>query len=118
MVDNKMKCKKCNEKCLKNGKRNGIQRYYCKKCKYSFQSHYSNKSYEIEDKQVIKLLKEGCGIRSMSRILEISPTTVISRIKSIAKSIQQPSFIPFGKEYQIDELSTFIKQKITRYHPM
>lgn len=109
-----MKCKKCKSQSIKNGKRNGVQRYYCKSCKHTFQLAYTYKSYEIPDKAIIKLVKEGCGIRSMSRILEISPTTVLMRIKSIAKTIKQPSYLAIGKEYQIDELSTFIQHKKRR----
>lgn len=101
MVDDKIKCKKCKGKCVKNGIRNKIQRYYCKQCKHSFAAKYINNSYKISDKRIVKLLKEGCGIRSISRILEISPTTVISRIKLIAKTINPPKYIPLGRSIKL-----------------
>ena len=109
-----MKCKKCNNKSVKNGKQSGIQRYHCKSCKYSFQAEYKYSSYSVEDKRIKVLLINGCGIRSISRILEISPTTVITRIKRIAREIQKPNFIPIGKEYQIDELATYLGEKKRR----
>jgi transposase-like protein len=91
-----------------------VQRYYCNTCKYSFQSGYSNNSYAINDSEIITLVKEGCGVRSISRILEISTTTVIRRIKRIARGIEKPSYIPIGKEYQIDELATYLGKKEKR----
>lgn len=109
-----MKCKKCNGKCVKNGRRNGFQRFYCTSCRFSFQEEYLNESYLVTDHQIKTLVKEGCGIRSISRILKISPTTVISRIKQIAKSISKPTPIPLGKEYEIDELATYFIRKKKR----
>ena len=106
-----MKCQKCKQNCVKNGKRKGIQRFYCRFCKCSFQSEYVKKSYLTNDNQIITLVKEGCGIRSISRILKISPTTVINRIKQIARSISKLIHISFGMEYQIDELSTYLGRK-------
>lgn len=66
--------------------------------------------------QIIILLKEGCGIRSISRILNISTKTVITRILKIASNTEEPP-IPFGRKYQIDELITFIGNKMTRPVP-
>jgi hypothetical protein len=56
------------------------------------------------------LLKEGCGIRSIGRLLSISNTTVLRRIISIAKKIGKP-FISFNKTYEVDEMRTFYKSK-------
>lgn len=109
-----MKCKKCDNKSVKNGKQNGRQRFFCKSCKYSFQEKYVYTSYTVSDKRIKVLLINGCGINGISRILEISPTTVITRIKRIAREIQKPNFIPTGKEYQIDELATYISYKKRR----
>ena len=44
----------------------------------------------------------------------MSPTTVIARIKRIAREIQKPDFISTGKEYQVDELATYIGYKKRR----
>lgn len=42
-----MKFKKCKDLAVKNGKQsNGRQRYYCRKCKYSFQRSYKYKAYK------------------------------------------------------------------------
>jgi len=55
-------------------------------------------------------VKEGSGIRSIARLLEISCTTVIKRILSIAKGIQKPA-MALGKMYEVDEIRTFYKSK-------
>ena len=54
---------------------------------------------------MICLVKEGCGIRSISRILGISAATVIRKIIRISKSLQKPMIL-FGKEYEVDEIRT------------
>jgi IS1 family transposase len=59
---------------------------------------------------VISHVKEGCGIRSIARLLNISVNTAMSRIKRIAAAINKP--IPaIGRTYEMDELKTYIKNK-------
>jgi IS1 family transposase len=57
------------------------------------------------------LLKEGCGIRSISRILNISNKTVLSRMLKISKKIKIPYFNKFGCKFEIDEMWSFIGNK-------
>ena len=59
---------------------------------------------------MIALLKEGCGILSISRILKISKNTVLNRILRISKRISKP-LIYFGQEYEMDEMRTYIQRK-------
>lgn len=65
------------------------------------------------DNEIVILLKEGCGIRSIGRIPGISAVTVLRRIKTISKQLAKP-IISFGKEYELDELCTFVKSKIRK----
>uniref|UniRef100_UPI00064AADE8 IS1 family transposase n=2 Tax=Tenacibaculum TaxID=104267 RepID=UPI00064AADE8 len=58
-----------------------------------------------------KLLKEGCGVRSISRILNISSKTVLSRVLKISKQIKTPYFNKFGCKFEIDEMWSFIGSK-------
>ena len=111
----KMKCKKCNQICVKNGKSgSGEQRYYCTLCKKSQQSNYSYQACKPKiNYQIVSLLKEGCGIRSISRLLFISPTTVNNRIITIASNLKPP-LIPKGKTYELDEMCTYIGNKKVR----
>jgi IS1 family transposase len=98
--------------CIKNVKRNGKQRYFCKSCNFSFQLEYSYEAYKPETNTLIEsLLKEGCGIRSISRIINISTKTVLSRILKISYHIKVPYFNKLGCKFEIDEMWTFIKSK-------
>lgn len=92
----------------------GHQRYKCRQCHRSFILSYSQcaRNRNIDD-QIAVLTCEGCGIRSISRILKISNTTVMSRIKSIALKIDRP-LISTGKEYEVDEICTYCKSKESR----
>ena len=103
-----MKCNYCKQKCTKEGRQiNGKQKYRCKSCYKYQQQHYNKK---VADQSIIDLLKEGCGIRSISRLLAISPTTTIRRILYISNQIQRPSIVR-GKMYEVDELCTYIGNK-------
>jgi insertion element IS1 protein InsB len=104
-----MNCTKCNSSnSIRKGLQNNKQRFYCKNCKKYFQSDYRYQAYKSETNDFIKkLLKEGCGVRSISRILNISTKTVLSRMLNISKQIKAPYFNKFGCKFEIDEL--FIK---------
>ncbi len=108
-------CPICNGKTIKYGKtKKGMQRYKCNGCNYRFQDGYSYKAYNINtNPQIVQLTKEGVGIRSIARLLSISPTTVIKRIKAISKQIQLP-FLTKNKTYELDEICTYIQQKEKR----
>ncbi|WP_366937438.1 IS1 family transposase [uncultured Flavobacterium sp.] len=80
----------------------------CKKTKVEY---YTNNAYKTDtNNNIILFTKEGLGIRSIARILQISTTTLLKRIISIAKNINQP-IISNGKDYEVDEMRTFIKRK-------
>jgi len=110
-----MKCKRCDNICVKNGKqKNDIQRYYCQNCKLSQQNKYLYKAYiKNTNIKIIKLLKEGCGTRSIARLLEINTSTVTNRIVTIAKDVKKP-IVKIGKKYEMDELFTYLKRKKNR----
>ncbi len=110
-VGGNLECKLCKGLCIKWGKSNsGKERYKCKNCGKGCIENYNNQSYNIPDKSITSLLKEGCGIRSMARLLQISCTTVLKRILCIAKAIEKP-IISFNKSYEVDELCTYCKCK-------
>ena len=112
-----MNCKKCEGDCIRWGKQcNGEQRYYCKFCNQYQQQNYHYKAYEKEtDKAISQHTKEGCGIRNIARLLHISPTTVIRRTKKLAKQVVKPVYHLTRKNYEMDELRTYIKNKNNRY---
>ncbi|WP_298779886.1 IS1 family transposase [uncultured Polaribacter sp.] len=106
-------CPKCNERnTVKNDFQKNLQRYQCKICNKNFQIEYSYKAYKKNtDKMVITLLKEGCGIRSISRILQISKNTVLSRMLKISFRIKPHIFSNFKCKFEVDEIWTFIGNK-------
>lgn len=109
-----MKCRKCKGLAVKNGKQsNGKQRYYCKNCKYSFQRCYAYTAYRKEiNKNIYCLLKESVGIRSTSRLLSISKTTVIKRIKYMASLIIRPIMSERHQYYELDEMRVVVGYKL------
>jgi len=106
-----MICKHCSGSCNKKGKFGNTQKYQCKSCSKYQREYYCYQSYIISDHQIALLTIEGCGVRSISRILDISPTTIIKRILQIASQINRPYPIIKGKSYQVDEMFTFVKHK-------
>ena len=108
-----LKCKHCAGNCHKYGKQtNGKQKYRCKRCFKYQQEVYSSKAYQKSaNKEILSLLKEGVGIRGMGRVLNISPTTVMNRIKQMAREVNKPKIRSQNGIYEVDELWTFYKSK-------
>ena len=72
---------------------------------------YTSKGCHREiNKTIVVLIKEGMGIRSMARFLDISTTTLLKRILLIAKGVQSPP-ICSGQTYEVDEMKTFLRLK-------
>ncbi len=111
-VGENIKCCKCDTYMMKYDKDSKMkQRYFCKKCKTTKVEFYTYKAYKQEINQnIVALTKEGVGILSTARLLAISPTTLLKRIKEIAAKITPPA-ISIGKTYEIDEMRTFYKHK-------
>jgi insertion element IS1 protein InsB len=113
-----MACRYCNYSCIKYGKqKNGQQRYKCKKCGRAQQGNYSKMAYgNIRlNNWVGGMVKEGCGIRSMARLLGISVNTIIKRIKKIASCVIKAPVIKNQEAVEVDELRTFVGNKQNEY---
>ncbi len=97
---------------IKNGTtKTKKQQYFCKNCNRRFLDFYTYKAYLPNiNSLIIQLTKEGLGIRSIARILNISTTTLIKRILSISENIKTP-VLAFGKTYELDELRFFLRRK-------
>lgn len=112
-VSDTLLCPSCNSKeIIKNGRtKNKKQQYFCKKCRKRCIGYYTYKACQPNiNPQVITFTKEGLGIRSTARVLNISTTTLLKRIVDIAQSITQ-AVISKGKTYEVDEIRTFLKRK-------
>ncbi|WP_312769571.1 hypothetical protein [Epilithonimonas sp.] len=103
-------CYSC--KIIKNGHtKTGKQQHICKQCNHRFLNYYSYNAYRKDiDFLIIQLIKEGLGIRSIARVLNISTTTLLKRILDIAGNIRSP-VLSFGKTYEVDEMRFFIRKK-------
>jgi len=97
---------------IKNGfTANQKQQFYCKTCTKRCIDFYSSKGCRKEiNANIIMLIKEGMGIRSMARFLSISTTTLLKRILLIANGVQSPP-ISSGQIYEVDEMRTFLRHK-------
>lgn len=107
-------CSNCSDKLIKYGKtKNGKQRYKCKFCHHTKVEFYSYKAYlSTINFNIIQLTKEGLGIRSTARYLQISPTTLLKRLLEIASKIIPPKLTIEDREFQVDELRTFHKKRL------
>ncbi|MCB9165206.1 MAG: IS1 family transposase [Flavobacteriales bacterium] len=107
-------CFHCQGSCNRKGRRGPAQLLQCAECGKYQRALYTRKAYTPGmDARIVQLTREGCGIRSTGRVLGISPSTVIARIKRIAARLG-PGFIPKGRRYEVDELSTYIRNKKNR----
>jgi len=103
-------CPYCAADCIRYGKSNtGTSRFRCKSCKRTHVLHYVYRAcHPSIPENVSGYLKEGCGIRGISRLLSISVSTVLRIILRIANRIRKP-LVPIGKEYEQDELKNLHK---------
>lgn len=103
-------CKSSN--IVKNGRtKNKKQQYFCKECNKRCIDYYTYNAYNPTiNQQIVLLTKEGLGIRSTARILQISTTTLLKRIIAIAQAIPRP-VIDKNKIYEVDELCSYLKRK-------
>lgn len=93
----------------------GKQRYMCKACYKFFLNAYTKLVYLPSVADKIKcLLKEGCGIRSISRLLRIATATVMRKILQISRKLIPPQ-VYIGKEYEVDEIHTYVGSKDKLY---
>ncbi|TCC87396.1 IS1 family transposase [Pedobacter frigiditerrae] len=89
----------------------GKQRFRCKACGKTGMENYSYRAYEVTlNDHIVRLTKEGMGIRSTARYLRISTNTLLRRIISIANELSIPQ-ISTNKTYEVDEMRTYIKSK-------
>jgi insertion element IS1 protein InsB len=110
-VGGSLNCLLCKGYYIKYGKTMaGKQRYKCRGCHKTCIENYTNQSYNISNHTISTLVKEGCGIRSIARLLKISCTTVLKRILVIAKAITKP-ILSLNKRYEVDEMRTYYKNK-------
>ena len=88
-----MECRYCSTKCIKTGKKRGIQRYRCKSCGKTQQKKYTKPRIEKEKHQWVRQLTcEDCGISSISRLLHITKSSVQRGIERVASKMVMPKY--------------------------
>jgi len=76
----------------------------CKSCKCSFQRSYKYRAYRGDtNKNIYLYLRESVGIKATSRLLSISKTTVIKKIKLMASKIVKTILNEKHKYYELVE---------------
>ena len=75
---------KSQETVVKNGTAaSGIQRYFCRQCRKSFQLEYRYNANKLGTHElIVNMTMNGSGIRDIGRVLNISPTTVVNHLKN------------------------------------
>lgn len=112
-----IKCKNClSDNLVKSGIVLGKQRFKCKDCNSNFRAGDERKKYSNDFKlKVVKWSLEGAGIRSISRMENVSAPLILKWIKSFAKIVKDKLIqVSSDKEkvdvMEIDELVTWIKK--------
>ena len=95
MVLMPVRCPHCDrDQMIKRGKtENGKQRYLCQNQECSAKTFILDHDYRGQlpevKKKIIDMAMNGSGIRDTARVLEISPSTVISELKKKESSLEQ-----------------------------
>lgn len=116
-----MTCHNCNDaQMVKFGVRNDVQRYQCKVCKRTKSDVPENPLINLrvpmeKAVQVIKMLAEGCGIRSVERLTGLNRRTVLNILevggqKALALLDRQIREVEI-ESVQCDELFAFVQKK-------
>lgn len=89
----------------------------CKNCGKAQLGTYTRKAYsDVKiNSWIAGMVKEGCGIRSIARLLKVSINTIIKRIKQIANGITKPPIVIKQEAVEVDELRTFVGRKQNEY---
>lgn len=112
-----MDCRNCSSGCQKWGRqKNGSQRFYCRVCRKSWQEKYVYEACkEKVESRISCLVKESVSIRGIARVLKVSVSTVIRKIKLLGRVIAKPA-IPLNRSsFEMDEVRTYIGIKGNEY---
>ena len=103
-------CKYCNGNCIKSGcQKNGQQRFKCKQCGKKQQMTYRSQACKAGiNKWIVSLVKESCGIRSISRLLRVAVNTIMKRIMQVSSEIKRPLIVLNQQKVEVDEIKTYI----------
>ena len=107
-------CPRCSlRNIVKNGTTaNQKQRYRCKACRRQFITDYTYRGCQLSVRQlVLPMTMNASGIRDIARVLRISPTTVLSLLKTAASAVAEPCVPRRIANLEMDEFWSFVGEK-------
>jgi transposase-like protein/IS1 family transposase len=114
-------CHNCNSACKRSGKhRNGLQRYRCLQCLKTFTEDHTRPLAEMrlpmeKAESILKLLVEGCSIRSIERITNVHRDTIMRLLLLAGERSQQlmdTKMRNLNSRYlQVDEIWCYVGKK-------
>ncbi len=113
-MQNQILCPKCHSLDVrKNGTAaNHKQRYQCRLCRRQFITNYSYRGCRPEFRElIVPMGLNGSGIRDTSRVLRISPNTVLKTLRQAADAIPEPPPPKRAKRLELDEFWSFTANK-------
>ena len=113
-----IKCKHCGSpEHVKNGFRNGKQNRICKKCGKNFTQGDKRCRDRNTEKAVCLLLYAlgKCSMRFLGNIFQVSTTTILLWLNSIADEIKKEDIESNIKEIEIDEMWHYVKKNPINY---
>jgi len=107
-------CPRCSARNIKkNGTTaNAKQRFRCRRCGRQFVIRYTYQGRDPTVRRlVVPLALNGCGVRYISRVLRLSPTTVLKLLKEQAARVRRRRPPERVTELELDELWSFVGSK-------
>ena len=115
-----MQCPHCGcQHVRKNGWRRGQQNHICVGCGRQFIKTHKPRGYSDDTRKLcLKMYVNGMGLRQISRVTDISHTTVMNWVRQVGENLsqaqaQEPEIIPEVGE--LDELETFVGKKNAKF---
>ena len=115
-MNEKPPCPKCQSReVVKNGKVQGKQRYKCKSCSLQFTRLTPRGRPAQEKAMAVTLYIQGLSIRAIARLIEVSPSAVLTWIKTFAKTHYEKPAPGDAILVELDEMWHYVKSKKTSY---
>lgn len=100
-----------------NIKKNGIskqrkQRYRCRSCGRQFILKYTYRAYlKYIRELIVPMCLNGSGIRDISRVLQVSATTVMKLIRHQAETLSVAQMPTHVADVELDEIWSYVEKK-------
>jgi len=108
-----MDCPKCkSSNWIRNGFVNEIQRYKCKECAYNYTVVQKSTAKPASERQLgLAMYLEGLGFRSISRVLNVSHSSVMKWVKKYGGQLEEKENEDQVSVVEMDELHSYVGQK-------